>query len=401
MEQGSPATSTAPSTADAVAQCVGDPAAVVKAVPGASGTLPDAVVKALDSGAKDAFKNAAAPGAIVGVRTPQGTWMAAYGLADPKAKEPMTIDMHTRIGSVTKTFTGTLLLQLAEEGKLSLDDPIGKYHPGIPNGDRITLRMLANMTSGVSSFYTEEFLKRYFGDPTGKFTTDELIAYGVSASPLFAPGEKFNYSNTNTILLGTVIEKVAGQPFPEVLKQRILVPLGMVNTSWPGDSDAIPNPHPRGYTLQGLKPLKEPVDATNWTPTFAGAAGALISTVGDLLTYDRALATGQGLLSPEAQIERLKSFPAPAGYGLALGCIGGWVGHTGELPGFNTALYYDTTADISVVVMVNSDISSGGCAESPTLSDNPGELPCSAPATRIFVGVSKALGHEFTPVPSQ
>ncbi|MGL3806040.1 serine hydrolase domain-containing protein [Paeniglutamicibacter sp. R2-26] len=381
-------------------QCVGNPGAVAGAAPGGAGNLPESVVAGLDAAAQEAFKSAAAPGAIVGVRTPQGTWTAAYGLADPSAGTPMTTKMHTRIGSVTKTFTGTLLLQLAEEGKLDLDEPIEKYHPGIPNGDRISLRMLANMTSGVASFYTDDFLARYFGDPAGKFTTEELIDYGISASPVFAPGEKFNYSNTNTILLGLVIEEVAGRPFPEVLQQRILTPLGLAGTSWPGESDEIPEPHPRGFTLQGLEPLKEPVDATHWTPTFAGAAGALISTVDDLLVYNRALGTGQGLLSPETQAGRLTSFPSPAGYGLALGCIGGWVGHTGELPGFNTALYYDTTADTSVVVMVNSDIASGGCAESPTLSDDPGELPCSAPATRIFVGLSKALGHEFTPVPS-
>ncbi|GAA1497738.1 hypothetical protein GCM10009628_27420 [Paeniglutamicibacter kerguelensis] len=109
-----------------------DPANVVKAAPGASGTLPKSVVATLDSGAKAAFETAAAPGAIVGVRTPQGIWTAAYGLADPTTKAPMTTDMHARIGSVAKTFTGTLLLQLAEEGKLGLDDPIGNTIPAFP-----------------------------------------------------------------------------------------------------------------------------------------------------------------------------------------------------------------------------------------------------------------------------
>jgi D-alanyl-D-alanine carboxypeptidase len=123
--------------------------------------------------------------------------------------------------------------------------------------------------------------------------------------------------------------------------------------------------------------------------------------VRDLLTYDRALGTGQGLLSRAMQAKRLDSFPRPAGYGLGLGCIGGWVGHTGELPGFNTSLYYDTASATSVVVLVNSDISSGKCPESPTLTDNPAELPCSAPATRIFVALSKALGHEFQPLPAK
>jgi D-alanyl-D-alanine carboxypeptidase len=292
-------------------------------------------------------------------------------------------------------------MQLAQEGRLSLGDPISKYYPGIPNGDRVTLRQLANMTSGVASYYTEPFLKRYFGAPDTVFTPDDLIAYGVAASPIFEPGAKFNYSNTNTILLGKVIEKVTGQPVETVLRDQILGPLGMTATSLPSASPVIPGPHPQGYTLQGLTPATQPVNATNWSPSFGWTAGGMISDLPDLLTYDRAIGTGQGLLEPATQRERLQSFPAPAGYGIALGCSDGWVGHTGELPGFNTALYYDTRTDTSVVVLVNSDIPSGACAESPTLTDTPQDIPCSSPATRVFVGLSQALGHEFHPLPAR
>lgn len=313
----------------------------------------------------------------------------------------MSTDMHLRIGSVTKTFTGTLILQLAEDGKLELDDTIDKYYPGIPNGNTITLRMLANMTSGIASYYTQDFLDVYFAHPETIFTPDQLIAYGVAASPIFSPGEKFNYSNTNTVLLGKVIEKVTGQPVADVLQARILTPLGLTGTSWPGDSPAIPAPHPQGYTLQGSGTPENPANATNWSPSFGWTAGAMISTVQDLLVYGRAMGTGQGLLSAATQAERLRSFPEPAGYGFGLGCVGGWVGHTGELPGFNATLYYDTTSDTSVVVLVNSDIASGSCTESPTLIDNPADLPCSSPATRIFVGLSTALGHPFVPNPGR
>lgn len=104
-----------------------------------------------------------------------------------------------------------------------------------------------------------------------------------------------------------------------------------------------------------------------------------------------------GPLNTKSQTERLTSFPTPAGYGIAVGCIGGWVGHSGELPGYNTTLYYDTTTDTSVVVQANSDIPSGKCAESPILTDGPRELVCSSPAVRIFVALSSVLGHTFTP----
>jgi len=363
--------------------------------------LPASLVTSLNDAAQSSFKAAAAPGAIVGVHSPQGTWTSAYGLADPTNGTPMTTDMHMRIGSVTKTFTGTLILQLAQEGKLSLNDTIDKYYPGIPNGNKITLTMLANMTSGISSYFTPKFLDQYFGHPDTVFTPDELVADGVAASPIFDPGAKFNYSNTNTILLGKVIEKVTGQPFQDVLQQGILGPLGMTNTSFPTVSPAIPAPYPQGYTLQSTTKITQPVNATNWSPSFGWSAGAIISTLQDLLVYDQAVATGQGILSPATQTQRLDSFPAPAGYGLALGCIDGWIGHTGELPGFNTALYYDTTSATSVVVLVNSDIPSGNCSESPTLIDNPSDIPCSSPATRVFVALSKALGHQFEPLPAK
>lgn len=113
------------------------------------------------------------------------------------------------------------------------------------------------------------------------------------------------------------------------------------------------------------------------------------------------LGTGQGLLTAATQVQRLNSFPGPAGYGIAVGCVGGWVGHTGELPGFNTSVFYDTRNDTTVVVETNSDIASGDCPLSSTLADNPIGIACADPATQIFVGVSQALGHQFTPNPKK
>jgi D-alanyl-D-alanine carboxypeptidase len=394
----------APSGSQAkAASCVANVSAVITKGrnPVPQSALPDSLATKLDKAAASSFKAAAAPGAIVGVSTPQGTWTHVYGVADPATGAPMTSDMHMRIGSVTKTFTGTLILQLAQDGKLSLSDTVDKYVTGIPNGNRITLAMLSNMTSGVASYYTKPFLQRYFGDPFTVFTPDELVGYGVAASPVFSPGERFDYSNTNTILLGKVIEKVTKEPFGQVLQQRILTPLGLSSTSFPDTSPAIPAPHPQGFTLQGSGTPQHPANATDWNPSFGWAAGGMISTLHDMLIYDRALGTGRGMLSAKSQKTRLDSIPGPAGYGFAIGCIDGWVGHTGELPGFNSSVFYDTTSDTSVVVLVNSDIASGNCSESPTLTDNPSELPCASPATRIFVGLSEALGHTFHPNPAK
>ncbi|MBJ8347172.1 serine hydrolase [Antrihabitans sp. YC2-6] len=363
--------------------------------------LPADLVAKLDAAVQSSFKNDATPGAIVGVRTPKGTWIKAYGSSDTDTNAPMTADLHTRVGSITKTFTGTLLLQLAAQDKLSLDDPIDKYIAGVPNGDRVTLRLLSNMTSGVASYtFNKEFDEKLFGNTETVFTPTELVAYGVAKSPLFEPGAKYDYSNTNLVLLGLVIEKVTGQPVGEVFKKQIIEPLALTNTTWPNTSTELPAPYSQGYTLQGLTATPEkPANSTHWNPSWMWTAGGMISGMDDLLTYGRALATGQGLLPAPMQTERLTSFPESPdyAYGLSLACVDGWVGHTGETPGYNTSLYHDTTTDTTVIVQTNSDIASGSCTESPTLADNSTDIDCTTPSTRIEVAVTEALGHAFRP----
>ena len=221
---------------------------------------PADLVDQLDVAATAGLRVAATPGAIVGVRSPQGIWIKAYGEVDPVAHAPMTADMHTRVGSITKTFTGTLLMQLQEQGMVSLDDTIDRYVTGVPNGDVISLRQLANMTSGVASYTRNQaFVDALETNPQAVFTPEQLLAYGLSQSPIFVPGAQFDYSNTNTILLGIVIEKVTGQPIGDVFKEQILDPLQLNNTIWPGTSPDMPTPYPQGFTLQSQ-------DATHGPP---------------------------------------------------------------------------------------------------------------------------------------
>lgn len=386
------------------AACVSDPAGVIARPAGqTSGDLPAELTAELDAAVTSALTTAV-PGAVVGVRTPDGTWTHAYGKADVKTGAEMTVGTHTRIGSVTKTFTTSVVLKLAEEGKLSLDDPIAEYVPKVPNGDKINLRQLADMTSGVASYtLSKDFTDRYFAHPETVFTPQQVLKVGLAKSPLFAPGAQFDYSNTNTVLLGLVIEKVTGAPVQDAIKADVLDPLNLTHTSWPGTSVELPEPYADGYTLQGDHATPaEPANATHWNQAWGWTAGELISDVDDLLTFGQAMGTGQGLFDAASQTTRLTSFPTPAGgYGFGFGCIGGWVGHTGEIPGYNTTVYYDTQSATTVVVQVNSDIASGSCDESPTLTDDPKELPCSSPATRIFVALSTALGRPFNAIPRQ
>ena len=361
---------------------------------------------ALNAALENSFEESGAPGVVAAVQTPEDTWVGTLGVADLASEEPMTADVHQRIGSVNKTFTVSLLLQAAAEGLLSLDDTIDQYYEEVPNGDEITLRQMANMTSGIASYtFNEQWQNELFSNPQRVWRPEEVVQIGIADSPAFDPGTEFQYSNTNTVLLGLVLEQVSGKPVGDLYREGIIEPLGLRGTSFPNAADSsLPEPHPQGYTLQGQDD-GEPLNATDWNPSWGWTAGAMISTVEDLLVYGRALGTGEGLLPPEQQAERLNSFlsedlppnSADRAYGLGLGREYGWLGHTGELPGFNTAVYHHPELDATVVVEVNSDIPSGDCPDDrPTMTDSPHDIPCADPAVRIFRALAEALGQ---PVP--
>jgi len=369
-----------------------------------SGQVP---VDALNAALEESFSESGAPGVVAAVQTPEDTWVETRGVADLSSEEQMTPDVHHRIGSVTKTFTISLLLQAAAEGLLSLDDTIDQYYEGVPNGDEITLRQMANMTSGVANYgEDEQWANEVLSEPYRVWKPEELTQVGIKGSPLFDPGTEWHYSNTNTVLLGLVLEQVTGETIGELYSKRIIEPLGLQGTSFPDLADSsLPDPHAQGYTLKGQSSGGEPLDTTDWNFSWAWTAGEMISTVEDLLTYGRALGTGEGLFSPEQQAERLDSFirdlppfnqpplNGDAGYGIGLTYDRGWIGHGGEIDGYNTQLFYHPELDAVVAVAVNSDISSGDCPEDrPTMEEGPHDVPCAGPADRIFRELAEALG---------
>lgn len=361
----------------------------------------------LGAAAVDAFGGISAPGAVMAIRTPEGSWVATIGHQDWDGTIPMAADVNQRIGSVTKTFTVTALMQLAEQGALSLDDPIEQYVPGMPNGDA-TLYDLAAMRSGIPSYtFDESFEHTLFADPDYVWTPQALVDLVKGVEPMYPPGAKTFYSNTNTVLLGMVIEQVTGKPIDQVMQEQIIEPLGLSATIFPTDA-SFPEPHATGYTTQGTDDLK-PVDATGWNPSWGWTAGAMISDLDDLLVWGEALTTGEGLLSPEWQQQRLDSFdfevpvylgpdqdgpqsPARA-YGLGLGLALGWYGHAGELPGYNTVVQHHPESGTTLIVMADSDIKSGDCPEgSPTTPGGRTTGPCSDPAVFIAEALAAAIG---------
>ena len=152
--------------------------------------------------------DASIPGAIVGIWSPTGEYVRAFGVADMSTRTEMSTGFYTRIGSLTKTFTVTALLQLVDQGKVELGDPISSYVASVPSGDQITLRDLAQMRSGLVTFDdVPEFSDPYIADPNLSYTPAKLLGYALDKPLQFPPGTQYQYSNTNTVLLGLVVEK--------------------------------------------------------------------------------------------------------------------------------------------------------------------------------------------------
>ncbi|MFI8912542.1 serine hydrolase domain-containing protein [Streptomyces sp. NPDC053513] len=338
------------------------PAALVTTSPSPSAAsdfpeLTPAVAARLDRAVQDVMKEAGVPGVTVGLSAPgKGTYIRSFGVADKATRQPMDPGLYMRIGSETKTFTVTALLELADRGKLSVDDPISKYVDGVPNGDRITLRNLASMRSGLFNYSADEgFYKALTSDPYRPFTPQELLAYSFKHPVQFQPGAEFDYCNTNLILLGLVVEKVSGTPLDQFVRKNVIRPAGLRHTYFPTDA-AFPSPHAHGYTVQTAS--GELQDSTDWNPSWGWAAGAMISDLQDMRTWARVVATGT-LLTPKTQAERLKTYPTGlpgSGYGMGIFDVQGWIGHNGSLPGYESLTIYLPEARATLVVLLNTDV---------------------------------------------
>ncbi|MFE6845297.1 serine hydrolase domain-containing protein [Streptomyces sp. NPDC057686] len=318
--------------------------------------LTPAVAAQLDAAVRQVMRQTEVPGVTVGLWAPgKGSYVKTFGVADKATGAPMTTGLHVRIGSETKTFTVTALLRLVDRGKVRLDDPIGTYVQGVPNGNRITLRELAGMRSGLFNYSLDEnFITKLQADPEQSFTPRQLLDYAFKHAVQFAPGAEFDYSNTNLILLGLVVEKVTGRPLHEVIAQDVLAPAGLRRTVFP-TSAAIPDPYAHGYTDQTASGKIE--DATGWNPSWAWAAGAMVSDLEDLRSWARTLATGT-LLTPATQAERLKTTPMNLqgdGYGLGIFNVQGWIGHNGSIPGYEVLPVYLPQARATMVILLNTD----------------------------------------------
>lgn len=318
----------------------------------------------------------AVPGMLADVHIGRRHLTGTSGVASLRTGAPVNPAGYFRVGSNTKTFISVVVLQLVAEHKLSLDDTVAHWLPGVVHGNgndgsSITIRELLQHTSGLHN-YTDDLLsliptvKAYRKFEFHQFSRKKLLDIALSHKPYFAPGKGWHYSNTNYVLLGMIIEKVTGRPWANVVARRITGPLGLHHTFAPGRSTALPRPHAAGY-LFFSRTTK--VDTTAENMSWASSAGALVSNAADLTRFWRAI--GQGTLLPPAQREEMQQTVAAgtgdvatvpgSRYGLGifrtpLSCGGFYWSHEGDVPGYDTVSAVSADGTRTVVLSLNSNV---------------------------------------------
>jgi D-alanyl-D-alanine carboxypeptidase len=294
--------------------------------------------------------------------------VARSGSAVLDSSRPMPFDGHFRIGSNTKTFVSVAVLQLVGDGRLSLDDPVDRWLPGVVSGNgndgtRVTVRHLLQHTSGLYNYTADlsavasaEGYERHRFD---HFGPSDLVAIAMRHAPAFAPGTRWDYSNTNFILAGMLVERVTGKPWAEHVRSEILRPLGMRDTSYPSDRPSPPRPYAHAYhQFQPGGPL---VDVTLFNATAADAAGGMVSTTADIARFWRGLQRGE-LLRPRQMAQQrqtvladtLQEFYPGLRYGLGIFWVpnecGGYWAHPGDVLGTSTVNAVNESGDRAVVL---------------------------------------------------
>ncbi|HWQ14037.1 MAG TPA: serine hydrolase domain-containing protein [Roseiflexaceae bacterium] len=359
------------------------------------GSIDPALAAALQRILDETVADGKIPGAVLAVQIPgYEPWAGASGYADVQRAQPMTPATQVRIASISKVFTAVVVMQLVEEGRLDLDAPIATWYPGlVPYGDAITVRALLNHTAGLYDYLEDKhFLARAFQAPEYRWPPEELVAYAAQQQPVFLPGtqDAWDYSSTNYVLLGMIVEQVTGNPLAYEMRQRVLIPAGLRHTYFPPD-EAVEGVQARGYRHER--------DQTNISLSFAYATANMVSTVGDVQRFGEALFGGR-LLRPET-LEMMLTFENGKGqynmpaleYGLGVmrnvlpvgpdasgrarpAAASTVLGHIGGFGGFRSALWHAPESGITIALGVNQG------ATDPNIL-----------ATRVFDAILAAQGR--------
>ncbi|MFF5957389.1 serine hydrolase domain-containing protein [Streptomyces luteogriseus] len=314
------------------------------------------------------------PGVTVTVRRGHGTWAATAGVGNLETGKPRSARDHYRIASITKTFVATVVLQLEAEGRLSLDDTVDTWLPGLVRGNghdgsRITIRQLLNHTSGVFDYLKDPGFQQTYMTPDGfmkhrfdEAAPEELLAIAMKNPPSFEIGASFAYSNTNYVLAARVIEKATGNEYGDEVDRRIIAPLHLTSTSVPTTRVTLPRPGSRAYSKLARTDAGPTYDVTELNPRLAYGSGQMVSSSADLTRFYSALLGGR-LLPPE-QLKKMKttvpSSRETSRYGLGLvdrklNCgVHVW-GHDGGIHGSNSDAVTTGNGRHSLAVNFNGD----------------------------------------------
>jgi CubicO group peptidase (beta-lactamase class C family) len=357
----------------------------------AQSTDPSAVKERLAVVSKSYTADNAFMGAVLVAEGDRILLDQGYGMADLEWKIPNSPEVKFRLGSLTKQFTATLVLLLQQDGKLRIEDPISKYLPDTPKSwQKITLANLLGHTSGIPNFTNDKEFGSWRMNP---HTTVEEIAFFRDKPLDFEPGSKFDYSNSNYEVLGAVIEKVSGEMYGDLLRKRIFEPLGMQDTGLDTDELVLPK------RAQGYSPGKGGlVHARSESMTVPWAAGAIYSTTGDLLRWERGLFGGK-ILNQASLAAMTTPGKGDYGFGLAVGTQDGVkvIQHGGGIEGFNTQLAYVPDRKITIVVLSNVNGSAPTAMGGQLLDVTMGK-PVILASERKAVPITKEELQKFTGV---
>jgi D-alanyl-D-alanine carboxypeptidase len=286
-------------------------AGVLTSIGGHNPTCPgDGIDAAEMRRAISGLPSAVATSAQVRVTTASGCWTGSSGVADLRTAGPVPANARFRIGSVTKVFTATVVLQLAAEHRVSLDAPVQRYLPGLLPADypEVTVRQLLNHTAGLPSPTLPEDIEWALAHRYDRWTPDQIVRAALRNPREFEPGDKQHYTNMGYIVAGLLIEKITGRPYGQEVQRRIAGPLRLRDTYAPGTDPAIRGPHAHGYQAVTRNGVTTLTDVTRWSQTLTPTSGDMISTLTDLDTFIAALFGGR--LLPPAQLDEMFTVPA-------------------------------------------------------------------------------------------
>ena len=303
------------------------------------------------------------PGEVLGVwQQGNGGFVGTAGTSDLRTNAPISARDNFRIGSVTKTFTATVILQLAQRGELRLSDHIDRFLRGIPGGHRVTIKRLLNQTSGYPDIWLNE--PQILPNPHRQWNVRHLIIQSLRKQPRACHvGACWHYSNVNYLTLGLIAAKAGGAPVKRLLARGIFDRLRLRHTAF-APSKPVPSPVGHGYLYD---PANIPLDTSRWNFSFMWTAGGITSTLADLRRYCPAMATGRGLIDGRMERKRLnvvdisQQVDTPgAGYGLGVFSLptaaGTFYGHDGAVPGYDTVCLYSPQSRTTIVAFGTTSV---------------------------------------------